>query len=869
MSEFLTGRCPNCASKVEYTDKDTTVMCLACDSSLSVSQLTQKSTAGKGLGGVQIPALMGFDNPESGVVFLENFFETYDWTEYQESDEIVLRDIVEVIQNNKIKNGAAPQSWYLDFKGLSVPVAKKLEGLAVKATEMGEKYNPEDDTESLAAFDIYRKVAKALVAEKDEILKHLEIAIAYAEKFGLDADKLAEIRKELADLRAKFKNLKEVKDISEIGEYVKAQEKVSEAKAKEFAAQGIDAKEIYQSTVKLYGSNTPNKNEALRLFESIRGYRDSVKYINKINKYYDYFSEMFYFGGKYYLFKEEDFIVPALNVGKLGKKKKAEAEEQEETIKALSLYEVVNGICAEKPILKGVEQIIKYYNSKLYFFKKNQGVFYFDLNLKIETCVDKGNSAEYMKNGAYEVKVVLNGTALAVKKKLHPVEKKGCRSFFKKKDEEKLINNYQLILVDLMTGESRVVIPEMVDIAISYDKEMFYIVAERVQHPVKKKVIPGAEEEPDYKTTLLVCDLTNGQSKSLLGEDCDIHTVVDKKIVYSLWKPNKYNKDLHVYDMETETDVLVEDNICDFKRVINGKLYYTVGNVEFKPLVSNSFDGTDRKEIMKNAKEILAVRGNWLYIRKGWGKYSAIVKISTDGETKILLCTQIKRVVLSTSTHIYYVDTNNSLHVVRTDGKENKILAEDVGSFFVVADTCMYYARNERVSADEKALSIYRMDKDGNNAKKLVFNVKSVSDYDENRFYYKKEEDLRYKLTIPTGKKEPEERIETYTVSRYFAFDKASETSELVLTQGLPHEKSTFSTGCLRKKVDADVIYEELPSKCEFKYRGLADIGQVEAEYEEENENKPNNPVDAVRNLVSNNGNGEGCGCASLFKKNN
>ena len=46
--------------------------------------------------------------------------------------------------------------------------------------------------------------------------------------------------------------------------------------------------------------------------------------------------------------------------------------------------------------------------------------------------------------------------------------------------------------------------------------------------------------------------------------------VVDKKVIYTLYKPNSLNKDLRVFDMNDGSDVLIEDNIA-LHLVFHGK----------------------------------------------------------------------------------------------------------------------------------------------------------------------------------------------------------------------------------------------------------------------------------------------------------
>ena len=176
MSELLTGLCPNCGIKLKYKQSDRTVMCYACDSTVEISALSggeKNNINTTNAAPSSFASFAGFDNPESGVVFLENFFETYDWLTYQNTSRLEIPEIKDVIGNNKIKNGAIPETWYLDYMGLYVPVFKKFEALELLGEEIIEKFNPIDPTEIFTFFDSYKEIARVLLAEKDTILTSL------------------------------------------------------------------------------------------------------------------------------------------------------------------------------------------------------------------------------------------------------------------------------------------------------------------------------------------------------------------------------------------------------------------------------------------------------------------------------------------------------------------------------------------------------------------------------------------------------------------------------------------------------------------------------------------------------------------------
>lgn len=874
MSEVLSGNCPYCKRKLEYEKGSDVVYCYACERAVDVSLLNKGTAEAVSAGVAAMPAIaIGFDNPESGVVFIENFFETYDWSEFKESQDIELKEIAEVVQINKMKNGAIGQSWYLDFKALSVPVGKKMEGLAEKAKVIADNYNPFDTTKSYQEFDLYSKIVNALINGREAIGLRLENAVKYAEKYKLEAAKLTEIKKELKDVKAALSGLKEVDDINQIPEFVLAKEKANKEKEKEFAGQGIDARSVYAEAVALYQAGGDNKDKALELFESIRGYSDAIEYISKINEYF-YFDDLFSFYGKYFIYKKESYAMSALDVSGLGKKKKKKKKDEDDpTVTAYSLYEVVNGVPSDHATIKGIEKFVSCYNGKYYYFKKNMGLFCFDLASGSETCVIAGRSLDFTEKGVFQFRKVLNGTHVAIKKKLKPVDKLGCLGGAKKKKAEDIIlNNYCLVLVELRTAQNRVVIPEMVDIADRYDKEIFYIYAENLG--AEKRAHRKDPMVVKYSSRLMVCDLATGENNKVLDEGCEIHTVKDKKVIYSLWKPNALNRDLHVYDMVSGEDVLIEDNIYRYFALIDGKIYYTVGNDYYQPLVRKDLDGSNRKEIMRDIERIIGIRAGWLYVKKGYGKNAVLVKVSADGENRIVVCTQFKEIVSFSASHVHYVDTSNNFRVVRSDGKENIVVGEDIQqaiatgddtyTYAIIDDKNLYYVREEQVEKKEDAYSLYKMDNDGHNVRKLVFNVDGVSAYDKEKLFFVKTEYLRYKVITPLKKDKMKESYEVFYVTRYFEFDKATEKSSLVLTLGLPEEKNV-KRGCFKKKQKDGTIYEEAPVERSFERKGLAGVGKIEEEAEEEKAQE----VVAIKEKRKAK---KGCGCTAKkrpIKKNN
>ena len=915
MSEILSGFCPNCGSKLRYESNDSTVTCFACDSTISVSDIggNAKSSSAPALGAI----LTGFDNPESGVVFLENFFETYDWEAFQHSPDLAIPELDEVIYNNKAKNGAIPETWYLDFMALYVPVAKKFEALDLIGKDIVEKFNPVDTTEIVEFFGVYHSIAKVLFAEKKRILKALGSAIGFAEKFQLPANRLAILKANYSDLEKKFASIitKTVKSkkkdedftevvvdtIEEIPAYAAAKKEYADKKKAEFMARGIDADDVYARAVAAYESG--DSDGALALFETIREYSDSATYIKKINHYFIFRDDddtpledkMFRFAGRHFIYKMEDYTKETLNVKRITKKTQQRLNTAGKgVINALSLYEVVDGVPAEEPTLRGIDRIITLYGSKLFYFKTfpagcnktEKCIACYDFKTDSEVQVDSGKPEAYFgsDNKHYGIYVSNYGPYFVFKKKFIE-DAKGCLGN-KKKGTVVIneLNPFSLVLVDMVRNTSRVLVDKMVEVTMRGDDKLFYTYAYKDDGAGCLKGCSqgcrGKKIKDKPKSCVMVCDIGKGTVNKVLDDDCDIQYVMGDKIIYTLWVPNDLNEDLHIYDMATGVDTLIEKNVYEFYGVVNNKLYYYIGNEEFRPFICNNFEGTDRAQIMSNVVKIERVIGNWFYIKKGRGYNSVLIKVRADGKDAKIICTSYLSICRLDGNYIYYLgygyDCYN-LKVVRIDGQDDKILAQKVSKVFPAEDG-LYYYREEDVSDTQSNFSIYHMDRDGLNIKKVAFDVDFIqNDPDTNSIYFSRKQETRFKVYLPG--KEDKAHYEFFTLNKFYRFFKATETEEatepeLLLTTGLPKNDPR---GCIAKilaYIRPDFIYEEAPIIHSYKNRGMTDA-EIMADEDEELEVKNNLPS-WMNKLVGKNGasktvskNNNGCaGCAPKKAKN-
>ena len=447
-------------------------------------------------------------------------------------------------------------------------------------------------------------------------------------------------------------------------------------------------------------------------------------------------------------------------------------------------------------------------------------------------------------------------------KKVLPAKmsKVGCfgKLFGKKEEVIANRNNFSLVAVDLKENKFLSLVEELVDIEFVNQDKIFYTHV--------------ADQKDEYET-FMVYDLETRSAEKVLEYGCHIHKVVGEKVVYSELNPSSYNLDLYVYDFNTKESTLLERNVYDYFNLIDNKVYYTVGNEEYSPLFSINLDGTGRTEIMKNVEDICLVRAGWMYVIKKWRQNLLLMKISVDGKKRVIISRDFDRLVKFENGHIYYLDDASNLHIVRNDGKEDRIIAEEIEADGIVIDKgVIYFTRYEQVASNHASLSLYTMDLDGHNLRKLVFNIDNMASYDEDTIYFERHEYCKFEFTTPVSKKETKKTYRYCTLDRFYALDKATGATKVVLTLGLPKtSKLDFKGGCFGKKTTSlEETCVEVPVRHKYVRPNKVQAGSTYNTQVNEN-NAANSSAKANQNgcLAQNNTNKKntkaaqtaGCGC--------
>ena len=822
MSGEGAGICPVCRGALYYSKNGDAVECPYCSAVIEADKILPavKCDCGRDYA-------MEIESPVAALVYLETFFKEYDWETYKRTAAIAIPEIAGLVDKIRIKFGDNADSWILDFESRITPFLKKLESLSEIEAELMSLYNGEITPEINSRYALYSAITEEIKNSVEKLFDALKTDIEYAERLGENEDAVKELKtrfNEAAELyTAGIHDFSSVKEVPAI-KIVKAS--LDRKKDKELHDEGIDAEATYEKAKALFETQK-NKANALGLFEAIRGYRDSEEYIGKINEFFDFDSKLVKFAGKHFLLKRVE--APVFNVAKPAESESSAEESSEEKkpeipkipIKGVgptvALYEVVNGRSFEPACVSGISFLLSYYGNRIFYIKKNRSLCSYDVVTRIETELDRGTVDSYPRDKFYWN---TDRTAFYIRKKLpafKPV-RGGCLgallSIFKRNPDylTDTKNNFSLLKVDTVQNTVSVEIDRLVDITECYDNRLFYIAYPNGSAP-----------------TFRVCDLKTGKKTAVLGDDCHIHNVVGDNVIYTTWDPNEYNKMLFAYNLKTDETTLIEANIFDYFTTLGNRAYYKVGNKKRSTIISNNFDGSDRFELIDDIREVYASFENWIYLFRGKGRNTTLFKMSCDGKTAVTVATDVSYIISMSESYTYYIDSKGVLHVVDNDGVCNRAIIDDIDeSNLVINRDYIYFLRREPVGKDKNAASLYRVDADGRNLKKLLFNVTKIKDYDENSLYVHRAVLTRFIATETENDMIKSEKQVKYRVSRFYILDKKTETETEIAALGLPDEKTDVEKrGCFRKKIRRSVSYREISTRVSYKKTNIAKVGEI------------------------------------------
>lgn len=780
-----TKNCPNCGAKLNFSESESTVHCPCCDNDYSVNELMASSVSGAKE--IEL-AVNSIDTSESGLAYLESITETMDWDDFVlNNPSLTIQKIDRVVDKIKIKFANKPDTWLFEFKSVLVPVNHKLAKLDELVNEIKEKYTGKDDSELLKVFDNYRFIVNKLIDSKEVILKKLDLDLKFMKKFSLTSSTLSECKKEYDKLESDLNNLVVVSSLYDIEAIKERTNEVEKELTKKLSNEGINVVDTYKSAIEAYLSN--NKRTALDLFSKIEGYRDSDSYITKLSGY-TLFDEIMECNGTTYILKQS--VVSKDDESSKKKSKKKSVTSNFIGHSCLALFDIVDGVQQEKPIIKNIIQFVTSYCNKFYFVNEKSELTVYDFDTKLTTVLMKTNGVEINSKTIN----LYNDIARAIFLGSNEEEKKGCllKGLFKKnKKVAQEFETFRLISLELATGAITTLDTSVLCISQKFDKDIFYT-----------KGVFNDEGALERKEIMHINAKDLVASKPF-NREVFIEDVVDGNIIYSLWEPNANNLDLYSLNIETKKVSIIEKNIYNYLTSVDNKVYYTIGNYKYQPLYYADPNGENIKEIAQNCDKILGSRNGYLYVIKGSGYNKSLIKIKADGSSRLYICSLFSHIEAIKNGYIYYIDMFRRLHIVRSDGCEDRLIANAVEDVLAITSKNIFFTRQDIVSDERnnEGVSLYYMDADGHNTHKAAFDIQSYIVIDSNTIYYSVNEKAKYFVKTWDEKDNVTKSEETYDVQTYYALNVTNLETTRVVMKGAPLFNSTeVKKGCFGKKVE-------------------------------------------------------------------
>lgn len=672
-------KCPTCGANLKAENEKDVIVCVYCGNSIvpvteTVAPVAKNTESG--FGGVL--RVEGIKTSSSAVAYMEQFFEEYDWDSFIYAQSLSIGKIDELVASLKTASADDKNTWFAYVKSVLVPFSHKVEGCRELLADVIKEYK-KDNLEAYSIFDAYKRISNSIIKSKERIFSEVEKALAKAEKYGADKSEINEYEGYIEEVKNDSSPIlyETVEEIPEVKAYIAEK---SMTIANQLAAQGIDAQTEYNKAINLISEK--NYVAALNILYTLKGFSNSDKLIDEINKYY-LILDILEIGGRQYYFKKDD-------VDHL-----------------YSLYTTENGKISSKVLIKKISQVITNYADTLYYLDDVGFLRKYDFSQNINTIIEKSKKFSEKSIYAYGKRVFL----LSIK--------------------ESTSEKYKIEALDLSTGSLNTIVENVKKVQMCEGNKIVYT------HRVKT-------EENRFANATSIINVDSLKTIEIIGDKVTVDGLGKDFVVYSKDMPNERNKNLYIRYFDSNEEKLLEKNIYKFCHIIQNKIFYYIGNSKNNSLININVDGTERKEWPLYISEVLLEQGGWIYFIRRVGFNSVLCKSRLDGTGYKIVASDIEKFVDLKNGYLYYINGSDDLVKVRMDGSNLQELCEDVKDVLLVKeDKIVFVSTDDVISSGEIAQitkrrieSVYLVDFSGSGKRKLVYDIKDAKTYDEDSIYY-------------------------------------------------------------------------------------------------------------------------------------
>lgn len=682
-------KCPNCGSPIVAEDNGKPIECVYCCSKVvPESNVSAAPVAENNLSSISgTLRVEGIKTPSSALAYIEQYFEDYDWGSFVYSQGLSIAEADKLVDSLKTTSADDKNTWFVAFAAVFMPYIKKIEYCDNIVSDIIEKYK-KDDLDAYSKFDAYKRITAMLNNSKASVVEKLQKIIDKASKYGATA-------KEIADLKNGLENIKSASDLKVYAsvEEIPGIKAYNDAKnneiAKKLSAKGINADAEYQKAKSLIDAN--RFVEALNVLVSLEGYLDSEKLADKVDKYF-LMGDVLEITGRLYFYKH--------SVG--------------DESASYSLYPTDKGKVLGKPVVKFIKKIITNYADVLYYIDTQ------DFIRRYSFATDR-NEKLY--------KASVSGAKFFVYNR---------KAYFKTSGE----TVGKLIELDLATGAVQVVLESVSELMSITDSKLVFFGRPVIHNPVSP--LPK-DQITKVKRTVNVIDLET-KAITVIGEKkLTVEAIYDNYVIYTKKAPSKKNLNLFVKELgKFDSEKLIEKNILQFREIFDKKLIYDIGNDINKTLVYANIDGSDRKEWPLNIAALLFEQGGWVYFLRKSGRNSILCKSHIGDKKFSVIAKDVEDFEDIRNGYLYYTNFYSELIKVRMDGTNSQKICDDVHEVIAIKEDKVVFSSvdgllsaSETIAGENRSIvSIYEVDFTGSGKRKLVYQVKNVKEFDENKVYY-------------------------------------------------------------------------------------------------------------------------------------
>lgn len=676
--KFVLVQCPSCGASLKAANANDPIACVYCGNTVMPVQepaSAPRSELSGGMGGVL--RIEGMRTPASGLAYMEQFFEEYDWESFAYAQALSIPEIDKLVASMKLTSADDKNTYLAAFQATFVPYAHKIAGCKDILEAVIREYK-EDNLDAYSTFDAYKRVSSMIAQRKEDILAALEKSANNAEKYKASAEEVAALRANLESLR-NSEPLQEYPDIKDIPEIRAFTAQKNAAILEQLAAKGIDANAEYQKARQLCADK--HYSEALNALLPLQGYSDTADLIEKIDKYF-LITDVVEICGKLYFFKRS-----------------------EEDSNILNLHPTEGGKIQGKPLIKNISQILTNFADNLY---------YLDDSRRLRVCNLTTGEGKLL----YDKSIV----------KYFFRNRKGYLEA-KQHNSDYETSAHDLLELNLAAGNLVYLVKNIRSVSSFTGNKLVYTISEKdvgtvtkilnvdtrtltslgtrvvkIEGYLNNHVIYTQKAPNDSNKNLFAKPLESDAPEILIERNIfNFETIVAGKLFYYIG--NSRNQNLITNTVSgterTQWPLYVSEILFE-----QGNWLYFIRRVGYNSVLCKSrLDGTRLCVIAANIEKFVKVKNGYLYYIND---ESALVKVRLDGSNLQTLCQDVEDVLAVKEDKIIFVSIDDKIHRTNLD--------QSISTFLVK--------------------SIYAVEFSGSGKIKLAYNITQAKTYNDDTVYF-------------------------------------------------------------------------------------------------------------------------------------